>query len=189
MKDDCFIILYWFLPYINTNYPPSWISLPLCTLSHPSAAAKLRQLCPTLCDPTDGSPTGSSVPGILQARILEWVAISFSKAWKWKVNVKSLSHVWLFATPGTVAYYSSIRGIFWARVLEWVAISFSRGSAWPRDRIQVSLTVGRLFTVWATKKWVRKYSLLFSLLEEFVKDWYYLFLKYLEKFPVKYILA
>ena len=54
--------------------------------------AKSLQLCPTLCDPTDGSPTGSSVPGILQARILERVAISFSKAGKWKVKVKSLSH-------------------------------------------------------------------------------------------------
>ena len=55
------------------------------------AAAKSLQSCPTLCDPIDGSPPGSSVPGILQARILEWVAISFSKAWKWKVKVKSLS--------------------------------------------------------------------------------------------------
>ena len=59
------------------------------------AAAKSLQLCPTLCDPIDGSPLGSSVPGILQARTLEWVAISFSNAWKWKVKVKSLSHVWL----------------------------------------------------------------------------------------------
>ena len=57
------------------------------------AAAKSLQLCPTLCDPIDGSPTGSSVPGILQARTLEWVAISFSNAWKWKVKVKSLSRV------------------------------------------------------------------------------------------------
>ena len=57
-----------------------------------------------LCDPIDGSPPGSPVPGILQARTLEWVAISFSNAWKWKVKVKSLSHVWLFATPWTAAY-------------------------------------------------------------------------------------
>ena len=69
-----------------------------------AAAAKLCQSCPTLCDPIDGSPTGSSVPGILQARILEWVAISFSSAWKWKVKVKSLSRVRLFVTPWTVAY-------------------------------------------------------------------------------------
>ena len=69
-----------------------------------AAAAKSLQLCPTLCDPIDGSPPGSPVPGILQARTLEWVAISFSNAWKWKVKVKSLSHVRLFATPWTAAY-------------------------------------------------------------------------------------
>ena len=58
-----------------------------------SAAAKSLQLCLTLCDPIDGSLPGSTIPGILQARTLEWVAISFSNAWKWKVKVKSLSHV------------------------------------------------------------------------------------------------
>ena len=63
-----------------------------------AAAAKLFQLCPTLCDPIDGSPPGSTTPGILLARTLEWVAISFSNAWKWKVKVNSLSHVWLFMT-------------------------------------------------------------------------------------------
>ena len=57
-----------------------------------------------LCDPIDGSPPGSPIPGILQARTLKWVAISFSNVWKWKVKVKSLSHVRLFATPWTVAY-------------------------------------------------------------------------------------
>ena len=69
-----------------------------------AAAAKLLQSCPTLCDPIDGSPTGSPVPGILQARTLEWVAISFSNACKWKVKVKSLSRVWLLATPWTAAH-------------------------------------------------------------------------------------
>ena len=69
-----------------------------------AAAAKSLQSCPTLCDPIDGSPPGSPVPGILQARTLEWVAISFSNAWKWKVKVKTLSHVQLFATPWTEAY-------------------------------------------------------------------------------------
>ena len=64
-----------------------------------AAAAKSLQSCPTVCDPIDGSPPGFSVPGILQARTLEWVAVSFSNAWKWKVKVKSLSRVWLFATP------------------------------------------------------------------------------------------
>ena len=68
------------------------------------AAAKSLQSCPTLCDPIDGSPRGSPIPGILQARTLEWVAISFSNAWKWKVKVKSLSRVRLFPTPWTAAY-------------------------------------------------------------------------------------
>ena len=69
-----------------------------------AAAAKSLQLCLTLCDPIDGSPTGSPVPGILQARTLEWDAISFSNAWKWKAKVKSLSRVRLLATPWTAAY-------------------------------------------------------------------------------------
>ena len=67
-------------------------------------AAKLLQSCPTLWDPTDGSPPGSALPGILQARTLEWVAISFSNAGKWKVKVKLLSSVQLVATPWTTAY-------------------------------------------------------------------------------------
>ena len=67
------------------------------------AAAKSLQSYPTLCDPRDGSPPGSPIPGILQARTLEWVAISFSNAWKWKVKVKSLSRVQLLATPWTTA--------------------------------------------------------------------------------------
>ena len=69
-----------------------------------AAAAKWLQSCPTLCNCRDSSPLGSSVPGILQARILEWVAISFSNAWKWKVKVKSLSRARLLATPWTAAY-------------------------------------------------------------------------------------
>ena len=68
-----------------------------------AAAAKSLQSCLTLCDPRDDSPSGSPVPGILQARTLEWVAISFSNAWKWKVKVKLLSRVWLLATPWTAA--------------------------------------------------------------------------------------
>ena len=71
---------------------------------HAAAAAKLLQSCPTLCNPIDGSPSGSPIPGILQARTLEWVAISFSNAWKWKVKVKLLSCVRLLATPWTAAY-------------------------------------------------------------------------------------
>ena len=69
-----------------------------------AAAAKSLQSCTTLCDPIAGSPPGSPIPGILQARTLEWVAISFSNALKRKVKVKLLSHVWLLATPWTAAY-------------------------------------------------------------------------------------
>ena len=83
-----------------------------------AAAAKSLQLCPTLCDPIDGSPAASPIPRILQARTLEWVAISFSNAWKWKVKVKSLSHVWLFVTPGTAAYQAPL------------PIGFSRQEYW-----------------------------------------------------------
>ena len=69
-----------------------------------ATAAKSLQSCPTLCNPRDSSPPGSPIPGILQARTLECVAISFSNAWKWKVKVQSLSHVWLLATPWTAAF-------------------------------------------------------------------------------------
>ena len=71
-----------------------------------AATAKLLQSCLTLCDPIEGSPPGSAVPGSLQARTLEWVAISFSNAWKWRVKVKSLSRVQLFATPAYQALLS-----------------------------------------------------------------------------------
>ena len=105
----------------SIQIPPRTCSLLTClmicfsrSVVHPSpytytsvksaaAAAKSLQSCPTLCNPIDGSPPGSSVHGILQARTLEWVAISFSNAWKWKVKVKLLSHVWLLATPWTAA--------------------------------------------------------------------------------------
>ena len=72
-----------------------------------AAAAKSLQSCLTLCDPIDGSPPGSPVPGILQARTLEWAAISFANAWKGKVKVKSLSRVRLLATPWTAAYQAA----------------------------------------------------------------------------------
>ena len=91
-----------------------------------AAAAKSLQSCPTLCNPRDGIPPGSPVPGILQARTLEWVAISFSSAWKWKVKVKPLSPVRLLATSWTAAYQAPpSMGFFQARVLEWGAIAFS----------------------------------------------------------------
>ena len=88
----------------NEYFPPPLTILKSLLIVWYAAAAKSLQSCPTLCDPIDGSLPGSPVPGILQARTLEWVAISFSNAWKWKVKVKSLSHVWLLATPWTAAY-------------------------------------------------------------------------------------
>ena len=88
---------------------------------HAAAAAKSLQSCPTLCDPRDGSPLGSSVPGILQARTLEWVAISFSNAWKWKVKVKSLSCVQLLATPWTTAY-QALRSMGFSRQEYWSGV-------------------------------------------------------------------
>ena len=103
-----------------------WLSL--CTIKEcksgnnlsrvAAAAAKSLHLCPTLCDPIDGSPPGSPVPGILQARTLEWVAIAFSNAWKWKMKVKSLSRVRLLATPWTAAYQSPL------------SLGFSRQKYW-----------------------------------------------------------
>ena len=90
-------LLHWFA---FSDFMPS----PYCFDYYAAAAAKSLQSCPTLCDPIDGKLPGSSIPGILQARRLEWVAISFSNAWKWKVKVKSLSCVHLFMTPWTAAY-------------------------------------------------------------------------------------
>ena len=110
-----------FVPPSPSSHTPVSINLSVCASSllpctqvhryHLSymclaaaAAAKSLQSCPPLCDPIDGSPPGSPVPGILQARTLEWVAISFSNTWKWKVKVKMLSRAWLLATPWTAAY-------------------------------------------------------------------------------------
>ena len=86
-----------------------------------AAAAKSLQSCPTLCDPVDGSPSGSPAPGILQARTLEWVAISFSNAWKWKVKGKSLSRVGLLATPWTAAYQAPL-SVGFARQEYWSGV-------------------------------------------------------------------
>ena len=86
-----------------------------------AAAAKSLQSCLTLCDPRDSSPPGSPVPGTLQARTLEWVAISFSKAWKWKVKVKSLSRVRLLATPWTAAYQAPLP-VWFSRQEYWSGV-------------------------------------------------------------------
>ena len=124
------------LPQTPHCVPPSMPPIPrqpfgcLVSMDLPipdaaAAAAKLLQSCPTLCNPIDCSPPGSAIPGILQARTLEWVAMSFSNAWQWKVKVKLLICVWLCNPMDCSPPGSSIHGIFQARVLEWGAIAFS----------------------------------------------------------------
>ena len=103
--------LWWPSPFCQKSMPCFLKSPLICSCwwfchflpTAAAAAAKSLQSCSTLCDPIDVSPPGSAVPGILQARIMEWVAISFSSAWKWKVKVKLLSRVQLFANPWTAA--------------------------------------------------------------------------------------
>ena len=97
-----------------------------------AAAAKSLQSCPTLWDPRDGSPRGSPVPGILQARTLEWVAISFSRAWKGKVKVKSLSRVQLLATPWTAAYQDPLSMGF-SRQEYWSGVPLPSPNLTPND--------------------------------------------------------
>ena len=115
-----FVMVYYFFNYTAT------------------ATAKLLQSCRTLWDPIDDSPPGSSVPGILQARTLKWVAISFSTAWKWKVKVKSLSRIRLFATPWTAAYQDP------------PSMGFSRQEYWsgvPLPSLSTTLAVLKLFSL------------------------------------------
>ena len=115
------MINYWVGAFKKKSRYSFWFT-PAAAAAAAAAAAKLLQSCPTLFDPKDGSPPGSPVPGILQARTLEWVAISFSKAWKWKEKVKSLSRVQLLATPWTAAYQAPpsmgfSRQDYWSGVL------------------------------------------------------------------------
>ena len=134
-------ILEWVVLSFSRDLPNPGIKLMFSRLA--AAAAKSLQSCPTLCNPIDGSPPGSPVPGILQARTLEWVAISFSNAWKWKVKVKSLSYVQLFAThglqptrllcPWDFPGKSTGVGCHCLLRLELVAIPFSKGSYQPQD--------------------------------------------------------
>ena len=116
------------------------------------ALAKLLQSCPTLCDPRDGSPPGSPIPGILQATALEWVAISFSNAWKWKGKVKSLSRVRLLVTPWTEAYQAP------------PSMGFSRQEYWggvPLPSPTEPLTCGISLTLFLGKycqDWIKLYD-------------------------------
>ena len=112
-----FIVSWWTTD--NQHDTNKWALFQYFLLNILFAAAKSLQSCPTLCDPIDSSPPGSTVPGILQARTLEWVAISFSNAWKWKVKVKSLSHVRLFETSWTAAYQTPPPSMRFARQEYW----------------------------------------------------------------------
>ena len=131
-----------------------------------AAAAKSLQSCPTLCDPIDGSPPGSPVPGILQARTLEWVAISFSNAWKWKVKGKSLSRVRPSATPWTAVYQAPLsmgfsRQEYWSgvplpslihvNIILSIHPLFSEGSKLLRQQFQTSVFIGTNQVTWMYK--------------------------------------
>ena len=122
-----------------------------------AADAKSLQSCPTLCDPIDGSPLGSPIPGILQARTLEWVAISFSNAWKWKVKVKLLSRVRLLATPWTAAYQASpsmgfSRQEYWSGMpLPSLGIPVKLFQILQVDAVKVPHSIRQ--QVWKTQQW------------------------------------
>ena len=133
---------------------------PTITSIHAAATAAMSlQLCPTLCGPIDGSPPDSPVPGTLQARTLEWVAISFSNAWNWKVKVKSLSRVRLLATTWTTAYQAP------------PSMGFSRQENWsgvPLPSLHPHMTTGKTITL---NMWTfvgKLMSLLFNMLSRFV---------------------
>ena len=128
----CFCIV--FMGFSGQKY---WSGLPFP--SPAAAAAKSLQSCLTLWDPIDGSPPGSPIPGILQARTLEWVAISFSNAWKWKVKGKSFSRVWPFATPWTAAYQAP-PSMGFSRQEYWSGLLLSSPFPSPVDHVLSELS-------------------------------------------------
>ena len=109
-------------------------------------AAKSPQSCPTLCDPIDGSPPGSPIPGILQARTLEWVAISFSNAWKWKVKAKSLSPLRLFLTPWTAAH-QALLSMGFSRQEYWSGVPLPSLSFRYRMEYNYNYVLMSIFTI------------------------------------------
>ena len=118
-----------------------------------SAAAKSLKSCPTLCNPIDVSPPGSAVPGILQARTLEWVAIFFSNAWKWKVKVKSLSRVQPSVTPWTAAYQDPpsmgfSRQEYWSGVSLPSPMMILKGPKVSKGRVVITQTANTGQTIW-----------------------------------------
>ena len=155
--------------------------------------------CLTLCDPKECSLSGSSVHGNFQARVLEWVAIPFSRkpsccfifvpcyetlsklfnmSTFWKVNMLVAQLCLALCNPVDISSPgSSVHGISQARILEWVAIPFSRGSSWPRDWTWVSCIVGRRFTVWTTRKVINVFFQMYFFnlfMSEYVWDFTYL---------------
>ena len=161
------MIFFYFQEYFNYHFCAAWDDrwthvspkqtlgphYPRCHYYHwthitkieaAAAAAKSLQSCLTLCDPIDGSPPCSPVPGILQARTLEWVAISFSKAWKWKMRVKSLSRVQLLATPWTAAHQAPLSMGF-SRQEYWSGVPLPSPFLWERDTLKV-LSQNRITT-------------------------------------------
>ena len=175
------VSMFHFCQYLLNEWIYSFLLSMIFDAVHSESESKVAQSCPTLCDPMDCSPPGSSVHGILQQEY--WSGLPFpspgdlpnpgikprspalqadvlpseppgkpqEKELKWS-EVKSLSHVRLCDPVDCSPPSSSVHGILQARTLEWVAVSFSRGSSWPRDRTQVSHIAGRRFTLWATKE-------------------------------------
>ena len=151
-----------------------------------ATAAKSLQSCPTLCNPRDGSPPGSPVPGILQARTLEWVAISFSDAGKWKVKVKSLGRVRLLVTPWTAAYQAPLsmgfsRQEYWSGVplpsllykynILFLCTQYSR---WIINRkLAVLVAAGKENWV-AVGNWVRRGTFHWMTLQDLLRVFYWL---------------
>ena len=127
-----------------------------------AAAAKSLHSCLTLCDPIDGSPPGSPITWILQARTLEWVAISFSNAWNWKMKVKSFSHVWLLATPGTAAYQAP------------PSMGFSRQEYWsgvPLPSLKVNTSLNNLCcSRWPITNVETHWDMIWTLIHDFVSS-------------------
>ena len=111
-------------------WPIYWGLNSHCRAEPTATAAKSLQSCPTLCDPIDSSLPDSPVPGILQARTLEWVAISFSSVWKWKLKVKSLSRVRLLVTPWTAAHQAP-PSMGFSRQEYWSGVSLPSPRAEP----------------------------------------------------------
>ena len=105
-------------------------------MDYAAAAAKSLQSCPTLCNPMDCSPPGSWIHGVFQARVLEWGAISFSNAWKWKVKVKSLSRVRLLATPWTIVHQAS-ESMGFSRQEYWIGVPLA-SPIWIISSVQFS---------------------------------------------------